>query len=58
MNPKRWRYGSSGKRRRSWRSVSGSSSASRARRVAIVRGRRSWGEAALTVCISRIATAS
>ena len=38
MNPKRWRYGSSGKRRRSWRSVSGSSSASRARRVASGRG--------------------
>ena len=35
MNPKRWRYGSSGKRRRSWRSVSGRSSASRARRDAI-----------------------
>ena len=37
MNPNRWRYGSSGKRRRSWRSVSGRSSASRASRDAIAR---------------------
>ena len=41
MNPKRWRYGSSGKRRRSWRSVSGRSSASRARREASGRATRS-----------------
>ena len=38
MNPNRWRYGSSGKRRRSWRSVSGRASASRARRLASGRG--------------------
>ena len=58
MNPKRWRYGSSGKRRRSWRSVSGRSSASRARREAIGRGTRSAVVAAAIVCISRVATAS
>ena len=54
MNPKRWRYGSSGNRRRSWRSVSGSSSASRARRVASGLGDSgSSGVVADTVCISR-----
>ena len=58
MKPKRWRYGSSGKRRRSCRSVSGRSSASRARRVARARGRRSPAVAAAIVCMSRRATAS
>ncbi len=58
MPPRRWRYGSSGKRRRSCRAVSGSSSASRTSAVSRARSRRAAGTRAATVCISRLATAS
>ena len=45
MPPRRWRYGSSGKRRRSWRAVSGSSSASRTSAVSSARSRRDGRDA-------------
>jgi hypothetical protein len=58
MNPNRCRYGSSGKRRRNCRSVSASSSASRASRVASDFATRSCAAVIDTVCMSRDATAS
>ncbi len=58
MAPKRCRYGSSGKRRRSWRAFSGRSSPSRTMARASAASTRSGGTLAAIVCISRVVTAS